>query len=54
MKDLILVDGNDLSSFGIKSYGIIRAIHDQNLHRDKRSISDENVHRRLILQLDDK
>lgn len=54
VRDWIVVHGYDLSVFGIKSYGIIRAIHDQHLRRDRRSISDTNVHRRLILQLDNK
>ncbi|CAF4942134.1 unnamed protein product, partial [Rotaria sp. Silwood2] len=50
---IILVNANYLSSFGIKSYKIIRAIHDEtNTHRQKRSIIENNSHRILTLELD--
>ncbi len=51
------MNGDYLSSFGIKSYKIIRAIHDEtttNIHRQKRSISEDNPHRILTLELDHK
>ncbi len=53
----LLVNADHLSSFGIKSYQIIRAIHDEtktNIHRNKRSIIEDNPHRILILELDHK
>ncbi|CAF1116655.1 unnamed protein product [Rotaria sp. Silwood1] len=44
-----------LSSFGIKSYKIIRAIHDETtIHRQKRSIIENHSHRILTLELDHK
>ncbi|CAF4380387.1 unnamed protein product [Rotaria socialis] len=43
------------SSFGIKEYKIIRAVHDEtNTRRYKRSILKNNPHRILTLELDDK
>jgi hypothetical protein len=54
---LILVNADDLSSFGIKSYRIIRAIHDEtrtNLHRQKRSTIEDHPHRILTLEIDQK
>ncbi len=51
------MNGDYLSSFGIKSYKIIRAIHDEtttNIHRQKRSIIEDNPHRILTLELDHK
>ena len=46
-----------LSSFGIKNYHVIRAIHDETTlshHRRKRSIIESNPNRILTLQLDHK
>ncbi|CAF3053192.1 unnamed protein product [Rotaria sp. Silwood2] len=51
----VKINANYLSSFGIKSYKIIRAIHDEtNTHRQKRSIVENNSHRILTLELDHK
>jgi len=53
----LLVNTDYLSSFGIKSYKIIRAIHDEtktNIHREKRSIIEDNPDRILTLELDHK
>ena len=52
-----LVNADDLSSFGIKNYNVIRAIHDETTtshHRRKRSILEHNPDRILTLQLDHK
>ncbi len=52
-----LVNADYLSSFGIKSYKIIRAIHEEtrtNIHRQKRSIKEDNPDRILTLELDHK
>jgi hypothetical protein len=49
-----LVNADYLSSFGIKSYKIIRAIHDEtetNIHRQKRSVTEDRI---LTLELDHK
>jgi hypothetical protein len=54
---MILVNANHLSSFGIKNYHVIRAIHDEttsNNHRRKRSIIETNPDRILTLELDHK
>jgi hypothetical protein len=56
-KLMILVNANHLSSFGIKNYHVIRAIHDEttsNNHRRKRSIIETNPDRILTLELDHK
>jgi hypothetical protein len=54
---LLLVNGDYLSSFGIKNYNVIRAIHDETTthnHRRKRSIIENNPDRILTLELDHK
>ena len=54
---LILATTHSLVSHGIKSYRVIRAIHDEirtNNQRIKRSRIDENIHKILTLELDDK
>ncbi|CAF3627649.1 unnamed protein product [Rotaria sp. Silwood1] len=54
---LPLVNADYLSSFGIKRYSVIRAIHDEtttNIHRRKRSIIKNNPDRILTLELDHK
>ncbi|CAF1419948.1 unnamed protein product [Rotaria magnacalcarata] len=49
------VDAGDFSSFGIKEYKIIRAVHDEtNTRRYKRSILKNNPLRILTLELDHK
>ncbi|CAF3951732.1 unnamed protein product [Rotaria sordida] len=51
----VKINADYLSSFGIKSYKIIRAIHDEtNTHRQKRSIIENNSYRILTLELDHK
>ncbi len=53
----LLINADHLSSFGIKNYNIIRAIHDEtttNNHRRKRSIIENNPDRILTLELDHK
>jgi hypothetical protein len=53
----LLVNAGHLSSFGIKNYNVIRAIHDETTatyHRRKRSIIENNPDRILTLQLDHK
>lgn len=56
--NVLLVKAESLSSFGIKSYHIVRAIHDETntyYHRRKRSsLDNEEVHRILTLELDHK
>lgn len=48
-------NGDDLSSFGIKSYKFIRNIHDETqTHRQKRSTIEDNQQRILTLELDHK
>jgi len=56
-KLFLLVNSDHLSSFGIKHYNVIRAIHDEttsNYHRRKRSIIETNPDRILTLELDHK
>ncbi|CAM4791104.1 unnamed protein product [Rotaria magnacalcarata] len=53
----LLVNADNLSSFGIKRYSVIREIHDEtkaNIHRRKRSIIENNPDRILTLALDHK
>jgi hypothetical protein len=54
---LLLINADHLSSFGIKNYNVIRAIHDETTathHRRKRSIIENNPDRILTLELDHK
>ncbi len=54
---ILLINADHLSSFGIKKYNFIRAIHDEtktNNHRRKRSIIEHNPDRILTLELDHK
>jgi len=54
---ILLINADHLSSFGIKKYNFIRAIHDEtttNNHRRKRSIIEYNPNRILTLELDHK
>lgn len=54
---ILLIHAGHLSSFGIKNYHVIRAIHDEttaNHHRRKRSIREINPDRILTFELDHK
>lgn len=54
---LVLANVDHFSSFGIKNYHAIRAIHDEttaNNYRRKRSIIENNPDRILTLELDHK